>query len=192
MLTVGEIYAVDRHICEALDRVDASDPPLSPQEMCSRYQEIATSKTFARVALGKSYDCSFEDYFRDRTFVDPLDPTQGVGAAPLCVNGHNEKVTIHNIRDWVALAKQFFLHDGVFAQGQAFCSGVDDFFSAQYLRLFTPEELQRDVCGVGDNVDRWAEADVRKLLKLDGELGQKILCGNLESITASHQLDFCI
>lgn len=167
----GEIYAAETHICRALDRVDALDPPLDHREASRRYEEIATDKSFARVALGKAYDCSFEEYFQDRTFVDPLDPTQGPEATPLCTDGHLKQVTIHNIRDWVALSKQFFLNDGVIAQACAFRSGVDDFFAAEYLRLFTPEELQRDVCGIGDNVDHWVESDIHELLKLDGGKG---------------------
>jgi hypothetical protein len=167
----GEVYAVLVHICQALDRVDESDPPLKSSELERRYKEIATDKDFARVALGKTYDCSFEDYFEDRTFVDPLDPTQGLEAAPLCPNGHRKSVTIHNIREWASLAKDFILHDGVIAQALAFRRGVEDFFSADYLRLFTPEELQSDVCGVGDNVDTWDEPAIRKLFKLDGGKG---------------------
>jgi hypothetical protein len=54
------------------------------------------------------------------------------------------------------------------AQANAFRLGVEDFFSASHLRLFTSDELQRDVCGVGDNVDSWDEEAVQKLLKLDG------------------------
>lgn len=167
----GEIYAADLHICRTLDDIDASETPLTPQQINNRCTEIATDKSFARIALGKSYDCSFEEYFQDRTFVDPLDPSQGPGATPLCPNGHEMQVTIHNIRDYVALSKKFMLHDGVICQAQAFRAGVDDFFSSEYLRLFTPEELQRDVCGSGDNVDNWKEADIRKLLKLDGGKG---------------------
>jgi hypothetical protein len=165
----GEVYAVHVHICQALDRVDELDPPRS--ELERRYKDIATDKDFARVALGKAYDCSFEDYFQDRTFVDPLDPTQGLEAAPLCPNGHSKSVNIHNIREWVSLAKDFILHDGVIAQALAFRRGVEDFFSADNLRLFTPEELQSDVCGVGDNVDTWDEPAIRKLFKLDGGKG---------------------
>ena len=162
---------MDVYICRALDQidVDAIDKPQCPQQMASRYSEIARDKNFARVALGKSYDCSFEEYFLDRTFVDPLDPTQGPEAMPLCPDGHEKQVNIHNVREYVMLAKQFMLHDGVIGQAQAFRSGVDDFFSAEYLRLFTPDEIQRDVCGSGDNTDNWDEADVRKLLKLDGK-----------------------
>jgi hypothetical protein len=167
----GEVFAVDAHVCCALDRLDELDPPLTRADLERRYREIATDKNFARVALGKSYDCSFEDYFQDRTFVDPLDPTQGIEAAPLCPNGYRKSVTIYNIREWAALAKDFFLHDGVIAQALAFRHGVEDFFPADYLRLFTPEELQSDVCGVGDNVDNWDEAAVRKLFKLDGGKG---------------------
>ena len=62
---------------------------------------LATDKQFARVAFGKLYDCSFEEYFQDRTFVDPLDPTQGEDAVPLCPRGHAKPVTIYNIRDWI-------------------------------------------------------------------------------------------
>jgi hypothetical protein len=167
----GEVFAVDQHICRALDRFDEMDPPLTRSEVQSRYNDIATDKNFARVALGKSYDCSFEDYFQDRTFVDPLDPTQGLDAHPLCPNGHQKAVTIYNVREWVALVKEFILHDGVIAQALAFRRGVEDFVPADFLRLFTPEELQRDVCGVGDNVDNWDEAEVRKLFKLDGGKG---------------------
>jgi hypothetical protein len=167
----GEVYAAETHVCRALDSIDQLDPPLVQSELERRYQEIATDKSFARVALGKNYDCSFEQYFEDRAFVDPLDPTQGVTATPLCANGHNRNVTIRNIREWVALAKDFVLHDGVIAQAYAFRQGVDDFFSADYLRLFAAEELQSDVCGVGDNVDNWDEAAVRKLFKLDGGKG---------------------
>lgn len=168
----GEIYAADTYICKALDLIDASDPPLSGLELERRYKEVAEDPKFARIALGKSFDYSFEDYFQERTFVDPLDPTQGEDAVPLCRKGHRKHVTIVNVREWVALAKNFVLSEGVVPQAKAFRQGVDDFFSADYLRLFTPEELQRDVCGVGDSVDHWDkdEAAVRKLFKLDGTL----------------------
>jgi hypothetical protein len=164
----GEVAAAESFICKSLDSIDAIEPPLSGLELERRYTEIATDRKFARAAFGKSFDCSFEDYFLDRTFVDPLDPTQGQDAAPLCPNGYRKHVTIYNVREWVTLCKRFILHDGVLAQAQAFRRGVEDFFSADFLRLFTPEELQRDVCGVGDNVDDWDEAAVRKLFKLDG------------------------
>jgi hypothetical protein len=167
----GEVYAAEAHICKALDRLDAMDTQLSTFELQKQYNEIATDQNFARVALGKSYDCSFEDYFQDRTFVDPLDPTQGEDAAPLCPGGHKKLVTIYNVREWVDLAKNFILHEGVIAQALAFRKGVEDFFVADYLRLFTSEELQRDVCGLGDDVDDWDESAVRKLLKLDGGKG---------------------
>lgn len=45
------------------------------------------------------------------------------------------------------------------------------FFPADYLRLFTSDELQRDVCGVGDDVDNWDESSIGKLFKLDGGKG---------------------
>jgi HECT-domain (ubiquitin-transferase) len=164
----GEVAAAEAFVCRALDSVDANDPPLSSLELERRYKEIALDRKFARVALGKLFDCSFEDYFQDRTFVDPLDPTQGEDAVPLCPGGHRKHVTIYNVREWVSLCKKFMLHDGVMAQAEAFRLGIEDFFAVTYLRLFTPEELQRDICGVGDNVDHWDEASVRKLFKLDG------------------------
>jgi HECT-domain (ubiquitin-transferase) len=167
----GEVYAADFYVCRQLDRLDSSNPPLSRHELKRAYEDIATDKDFARVAFGKSYDCSFEEYFQDRTFVDPIDPAQDADAAPLCRKGCAKAITIYNIREWVALAKNFMLHDGVIEQALAFRSGVDDFFSADYLRIFTSEELQRDVCGVGDDVDQWNEASIRKLFKLDGGNG---------------------
>jgi hypothetical protein len=165
----GEVYAADIHICRALNALDALDPPLPRVELQRRYQEIATDKNFARVAFGMSYDYSFEEYFQDRTFVDPLDPSQGDEAVPLCPRGHKKAVTIYNVREWVALAESFILHDGVIAQAVAFRQGVEDFFSTQFLRLFTAEEVQRDVCGSGDNVDSWDESAIRKLFKLNGK-----------------------
>jgi hypothetical protein len=165
----GEVYAVEKYICSALDRIDEAEPPLSPFEADHERQKIASDPQFARVALGKSYDCSFEEYFDGRMFVDPLSPTQGEDAAPLCPNGHLQQVNIHNIREWVHLAKQFILHDGVIEQARAFRQGVDDFFSSDYLRIFTASELQRDVCGGGDKVDRWTEEDIKALFKFDGK-----------------------
>jgi len=165
----GEVYAVELHICHALDRIDQEDQYLNKVDKERAYHNIATDKNFARVAFGKGYDCSFNDYFQDRTFVDPLDPTQGITAHELCMNGCDRSVTIHNIREWVARAKYFMLHEGVVGQAAAFKAGVDEFFSCDYLRLFTSEELQRDVCGMGDNVDNWDEDSIKKLLKLDGK-----------------------
>jgi hypothetical protein len=164
----GEIYAAHVYTCRALDELDAQDPPLSRHELQRKYDEVARDQNFARVALGKSYECSFEDYFQDRTFVDPLDPAQDEKAHPLCTKGYKEPVTVYNVRKWVTLAKRFFLYDGVIAQAVAFRRGIEDFFSADYLCLFTAEELQRDVCGAGDNVEGWDEAAVRKIFKLDG------------------------
>jgi len=165
----GEIAAAEQYVCRQLDAVDAINPPLSGFDLERRYKEISSDSRFARVALGKSFDCSFEDYFQDRTFVDPLDPGQGDEAVPLCPKGHRKPVTIYNVREWVSLAKNFVLQDGVIAQAVAFRQGIEDFFSVSYLRLFTPEELQRDVCGEGDSVDSWDESAVRKLFKLDGK-----------------------
>lgn len=170
----GEVFAAAEYVCKALESVDASDPPLSHSDLERRYKEIATDTQFARLALGKAFDCSFEDYFQDRTFVDPLDPSQGEDAAPLCHNGHAKHVTIHNVRQYVAFSLSFMLYDGVVDQAFAFRRGVEDFFPARYLRLFTPDEIQRDVCGVGDTVDSWDESAVRKLFKLDGKRSMRI------------------
>ena len=62
------------------------------------------------------------------------------------------------------------------AQALAFRQGVEDFFPAHFLKLFTAEELQRDICGVGDHVDNWSESDVRKLFKLDGTFVSFLVC----------------
>lgn len=167
----GEVYAAAVHICRALDEIDSIQPPLSRREVTARYEEISNDLSFAKSALGKSYECSFAQYFGGRTFVDPLDPTQGEDAMPLCRGGHKKEVNIYNIREWVRLSKRFILHDGVIQQALAFRAGVNDFFPAKYLSLFTPEELQRDVCGHGDSVDTWDEKAVRKLFKLDGGKG---------------------
>jgi hypothetical protein len=164
----GEVYAADLHICRALDDLDGSEPPLTSVELQRRYRELAEDKNFARLAFGMSYDCSFEEYFQDRTFVDPLDPTQGDEAVRLCHRGHKKAVTIYNIREWVALSKSFMLFDGVVMQAAAFRQGIEDFFPFQFLCIFTSEELQRDVCGAGDNVDDWDEGAIRKLFKLNG------------------------
>jgi hypothetical protein len=188
-LTGGEVYAVETHICSALDKIDYSNPKPSEAKREREYRRIASDRTFAKSALGMSYDCSFDEYFEDRTFVDPLDPSQGIEAHPLCQNGHHRQVTIFNVREWVALAKDFMLYDGVIGQAVAFRTGVDDFFSSEYLRLFTPEELQKDVCGVGDNVDHWKESDIRKLFKLDGKGATEALVavaaigGNAEALS---------
>jgi len=165
----GEVYAVERHICRILDRIDQEEPHLSEVEREREYHAVAIDKDFAREALGKNYDCSFNEYFQDRTFVDPLDPTQGITAHPLCTNGCDRSITIHNIREWITYAKYFMLHGGVIRQAAAFKAGVEDFFPSDYLRLFTSEELQRDVCGIGDDVDDWDEDDIKKLFKLDAK-----------------------
>jgi hypothetical protein len=185
----GEVFAAEMYICGALDKIDGTRPPLNNLDAEREYRRIASDKTFAQIALGKSYECSFEDYFEDKTFVDPLDPEQGTDAYPLCQHGHSRRVTIHNIREWVSLAKDFMLYDGVIRQAAAFRAGVDDFFSSDYLRLFTSEELQSDVCGVGDNVDNWTESDIRKLFKLDGKGSAEALVavaaigGNAEALS---------
>jgi len=162
---------VEQCICAALDNLEEMEPRLTEEELRQKRQEIARDKSFARKALGKSYDCSFEEYFEDRTFVDPLDPTQGESAYPLCPNGAQMSITVDNVREWVALAKQFVLHDGVIAQAEAFRRGVNDFFCADALLLLTPRELYEDVCGGGDNVDCWDDDAIRSLLKLDGGKG---------------------
>jgi hypothetical protein len=131
----GEVYAADAHICRALDKLDAADPPLQRPELMRRYNELASDKNFARIAFGKTYECSFEDYFQDRVFVDPLDPAQDENAVPLCPKGSQKALTVFNVREWVALAKKFFLLDGVVAQAVAFRKGVDDFFPSRYVLL---------------------------------------------------------
>lgn len=167
----GEIFAVEQHICTALNRLDSLEPNISEEELEQQKDAIASDKSFARIALGKSYDCSFNEYFIDKVFVDPLDPSQGEEAAPLCRDGASIPVTIDNVREWVRLSKIFFLYDGVIAQACEFRNGVNDFFSANALRVFTPEELYHDVCGGGDSVDKWDENAIRSLFKLDGGKG---------------------
>jgi hypothetical protein len=165
----GEIFAVEQHICKELDRIDATT--LTEDEKEKLFLQVAANRNFGREALGKSYDCSFEEYFEDRTFVDPFDTTQGPKATPLCGEGYRREVTIFNIREWVELAKDFILRDGVIEQAKAFRLGVNDFFPIEYLRLFSASELQRDVCGGSDRVEDWTEEDIRKLFKLDGAKG---------------------
>ena len=184
----GEVYATELHICQALDHIDQQEHYLNEMDREREYHAIATNKNFARLAFGKSYDCSFNEFFQDRTFVDPLDPTQGITAHPLCSNGCDRNVNIHNVREWVKRAKYFMLYEGVIGQAAAFKAGIDEFFSSDYLRLFTSEELQRDVCGMGDNVDDWDEDAVKKLLKLDGKGAREALVavaaigGNAEAL----------
>ena len=165
----GEVYAVEQFICTELDLVDAMD--LSEAETAKRYAEIAANPKFAQIGFGKSYECSFEEYMEGKTFVDPLDASQGPLATPLCANGHEREVTIFNVREWVRMAKKFILSDGVVEQAAAFREGVDDFFPSKYLLLFTVAELQRDVCGGSDKVDNWTEADIKTLFKMDGAKG---------------------
>lgn len=185
----GEVWAVEKHVCHALDRIDQKDPHLNEVEKEREYYQIATDKNFSRVALGKNYECSFNEYFQDRTFVDPLDPTQGIGAYALRPNGYDRRVTIRNIREWVTEAKYFMLHKGVIRQAAAFKAGIDDFFSSDFLRLFTSEELQCDVCGTGDNVNNWDEVAIRKLFKLDSKGSTEALVavaaigGNAEALS---------
>lgn len=164
----GEIFAAEYYVCRVLDDLDSLNPPLSQSELKQRYDEVDNDVSFGRVALGKSYNLSFKEYFEERTFVDPLDPSQGEDAIPLCPKGYLKPVTIYNIREWVVLAKSFFLQEGVLQQALAFRMGVEDFFPADYLRLFTATELQRDICGTGGDVENWDEGVVRKLFKLDG------------------------
>merc|ERR1712161_42512 len=189
---MGEVYATKKHICRALDRLeDSEESQFSEVEKERKYRQIATDRNFARMALGKKYDCSFTEYYQDRTFVDPLDPTQGIEAHALCPNGYDRSVTIHNIREWVMKAKYFMLHEGVIGQASAFKAGIDDFFSSECLRLFTSEELQKDVCGMGDNVDNWDEDAIRKLFQLGGKGTKHIealvavaaIGGNAESLS---------
>lgn len=165
----GEISAVEEHICFTLDSIE-KDSTLSESERVKRLNDIALDPDFARKVLGKTYDCSFNDYFEGKRFVDPLDPRQDEFCYPLCVD-FDRPVNINNIREWVMLSKQFFLYDGVISQAKAFRQGVEDFFSVEALRLFTPYELQRDACGSGDNVECWDEKAIRDLLKLDGGKG---------------------
>ncbi|KAI2490933.1 negative regulation of histone ubiquitination [Fragilaria crotonensis] len=167
----GEVYAVEQHICTELDVIDAMN--LSESETAKRYAEVAANPKFAQTGFGKSYECSFEEYMEGKTFVDPLDSSQGPLATPLCTNGHEREVNIFNVREWVRLAKQFILVDGVIEQAKAFREGVDDFFPTTYLRLFTVSELQRDVCGGSDNVDQWNEEDIRRLFKMDSRKVQR-------------------
>lgn len=177
----GEIYAVEQCICRELDLLDEMD--ISDDELARKRKAISSDKNFARTALGKTYDCSFEQYFEDKTFVDPLDPSQGEGAAPLCRDGASIPVTIDNIREWVNLSKRFFLYDGIIAQAVSFRLGINDFFSVGALRLFTAEELYRDVCGGGDGVENWDEDAIRALFKLDGKVEQFYLYINIYQYT---------
>ena len=164
----GEIFAVENYFCETFEK-ECSE--LNKIQLVQRHQEIATDKDFARKVLGKSYDCSFNDYFENKCFVDPFDPRQDESSIPLCSNGHKYPVTIKNIHEYVSACKNFMLRDGVLPQALAFRQGVNDFFSADALKLFTSEELQQDVCGCGDNVDVWDEDKIRAVLKLDGGKG---------------------
>lgn len=172
----GEIFAAENYVCKALEKLVSNNEEYPNMYKIQQYSkqhrhEIAVDKNFARTALGKSYDCSFNEYFENKYFVDPFDPCQDESSTPLCSNGHEYPVTIENISEYVLLCKNFILRDGVLSQAIAFREGVNDFFSADALKLFTSEELQQDVCGCGDNVDLWDEDNIRALLKLDGGKG---------------------
>jgi len=167
----GEVFAIEEHICNALDQLDTIAHTLPRSEFLRRKKELSIDSSFAKRAFGKTFECSFAEYVEDKTFVDPLDPMQDENAFPLCPNGHLRPVSIENVREWVLLAKQFILYDGIIAQAVAFRQGVNDFFPIGVLRLFTAEELQRDICGGGDDVCEWDEDAIRSLLKLDGGKG---------------------
>jgi len=126
----GEIYAVEHYICAALDNLEETEPNLTKEELRQRRQEIAADKSFARKALGESYDGSFEECFEDRTFVK-------------------------NVCPWVALAisKQVVSFDGIVAQADAFCQAVSVFFCVDAFLLLSPRKLNKDICKGKDNVD---------------------------------------
>jgi len=163
----GEVFAVEAVICSKLDEIN-SDSCLSEKERVRRREEVANDPSFAREAFGKVYDCSFIEYFDGKIFVDPLDPSQDANAHPLCID-YDRPITIDNVQEWVYLSKQFILFDGVIDQARAFRQGIADFYPAESLSLFSPDELQNYVCGSGDCVDLWNEDAIRALLKLDGK-----------------------
>jgi E3 ubiquitin-protein ligase TRIP12 len=59
-------------------------------------------------------------------------------------------VTLDNLEEYVTLAVQFFLFDGVKNQLEAFRSGFNSVFPLQNLRIFTVEELETLLCGTND------------------------------------------
>eukprot|EP00814_Leptocylindrus_danicus_P009268 CAMPEP_0116017398 /NCGR_PEP_ID=MMETSP0321-20121206/8025_1 /TAXON_ID=163516 /ORGANISM="Leptocylindrus danicus var. danicus, Strain B650" /LENGTH=2622 /DNA_ID=CAMNT_0003487585 /DNA_START=222 /DNA_END=8087 /DNA_ORIENTATION=- len=165
----GEVFAAEAVICSKLDEIYRNSC-LSEKERVRRREQVANDPSFAREAFGKVYDCSFIEYFDGRIFVDPLDPSQDANAHPLCID-FDRPITIDNVQEWVYLSKQFILFDGVIDQARAFRQGINDFFPAESLSLFSPDELQNYACGSGDCVDQWNEDAVRALLKLDGGKG---------------------
>lgn len=67
---------------------------------------------------------------------------------PLKENGSNISLTNENKNEYIALKTKFILVDQIKDQIDSFCSGFDELIPHEYLRIFTPSELDLLICGV--------------------------------------------
>jgi hypothetical protein len=191
--TGGEIAAIEMNVVAKLDKLDlrfgqqqsgqplfasAVDGAVDGTKMTASAYATALAEIldaeFTKSALHMSYECTFRDFLDadERCFVDPLDGGTGGAVSELRPQGALQRVTIHNVREYVCLVKERWLDKGVCAQVNAFRQGVRDFFPAEWFLPFSPMELRAEVCGEEFS---WTESALRKYVipSNTGNSGQK-------------------
>lgn len=97
-------------------------------------------------------NATVEDF--DLYFVCPTEPS-----IELIKGGHDEKVTLDNLQDYIDLSLHYMFHETINLQIKSFKKGFSQVLPIESLRPFnSDEELESLVCGQLNN-DEWINFD---------------------------------
>ena len=96
----------------------------------------------------------------------------GFSGEELIPNGKETMVTNDNVEKFLALARKFFLHDGIDFLLAAIRQGIDEVMPVDSLLLFTAQELKTAVCG--EDEITWSDLSLRDILVFHEGVGSDV------------------
>uniref|UniRef100_A0A6B2L2X7 HECT domain-containing protein n=1 Tax=Arcella intermedia TaxID=1963864 RepID=A0A6B2L2X7_9EUKA len=120
------------------------------------------------------------------------DPSNTV---PLIENGENVEVTLENLDEYIIRLSDFYLNKGIQKQMNAFKEGFEQFVPLERLKIFSPPELDRLLCGVTQKLENWTVSEIMDNTKFDQNLNIRVvtdLVNVLVSFTPEQKRKFLI
>lgn len=109
---------------------------------------------------GAAAKCSFAVYAENCSFLE-----MGSNGVSLCDEGSDRDLDASCLDEFVELAAQWWLRDGIRPQVEAFRRGIEDVCSSPAIWAFEPEELRDLLCGCGAN---WSREELLEHLRPAG------------------------
>jgi len=152
--SVGGVASAYASVAARLAAIDAQGLQLGEAVRRNQYEAVADEEFSSAHGLGSRM--SLREWLSAAccTFVCPLT------GAPLCNEGEERELSVHNLQEYVHLLAQLWLADGVAAQAAAFREGIDEVFPSSALSPFTLAELQTLLCGTMSI--EWTEAELQR------------------------------